>query len=1160
MRSLRSHRVAPCVHSLALGLLLICGLLPAAALAAGAPVQAPLVVACPDDIPPYGFRDAGGRLAGLLPDFWRLFARSSGVPVTLRAAGSAEALALLDSGAADVHAGMPREAGEPEGGADRHAFSRPLFDQELGVFAAGDGSAAPGGDGQALERSRGLTLGLVRGEPGAALLSANFPGMRQRIYADQDSLAAALTLGRVDLAAGPALALRQRLRVLAGDRGFRELRSYPGEALHAVVRAGDTALLARIDAGLAAMPPHDVSRLLAGYTARGVRLPGWGVGSLIAALALAACLLVLRRARLLRKEAEARGRETDLLRDGLLAEMARRRKTQDLLLSAIEQSPSGIIIAYADRRSPPVLNTHALKILGMPEPPPHGELPDHHQWRVYTPAGKMLSKNELPLALALRGQSLVNAEFRLALADGVERWILTNAAPVRDAQDAVRAAIVVFHDITASRLAERELARFKFFLEAGVEEVYLLRPDGVMAYVNEAVARSLGLPRVELLERPATVIAPDLTPAAVNRLLLEVRMAPVTRETVQHSRDGRKLLKELKVFYMRFGDEEYVCGFGRDITEQSRMARELDSTRALFAASLEQAPWGIVIGDAATGNVSIANPEAARLLGLDQEGMVGQCAHDPVPGWCFSDAEGHLVPPERYPLALALAGEETRDLEVRFQLENGPERWLLANAAPVRGPDGEIVAAILVMADITSRKRMENQLVYKALHDSLTGLPNRELCLRRLKLMLDHACVTGRGFAVAFMDLDRFKMLNDSLGHPFGDRVLLEVGRRLSRGVAGRGEVGRFGGDEFVLLVNRAEGAQDARRVIDEALAGLRAPMLVDGQEVRLTASVGVVAGPGVDCSTPENILQNADLAMHRAKDSGRDSVRLFDPGMLRHAQELLALDADIRRGLERDEFVVFYQPIMAADGRTLLGFEALARWRCPARGLVPPHAFIPHAEDSGLIVPLGEQILRKACAGMTAWRDRFACAKRLTLAVNLSARQFLLPDIVDTVRQVLRETALPSARLKLELTESTLMGDPETALSAMRRLKSLGLALAIDDFGTGYSSLAYLQRFPVDILKIDRSFVRDLPSGDADSHALVRAIAALAGSLRLRVVAEGVESREQLDVLAGLGCQAMQGFLFHPPLPADAVEELLLEIEEREAAEQDAPDVRAAS
>jgi len=1136
---------------LALWLAGLCLAGPEAALAQSGPAR--LTLACPDDIPPYCSRDANGQAVGLLPDFWRLYAKKTGTEVELRAVSGAEALLLLESGEADAHAGLPLLA-DPSGTAvggleDRFALSRPLFDQGLGLFANSEQAERLESAGLGLGQAQ-YTVGLASGDQAAAFLSATYPNLRQRVYPDLDALAAGLALGQVDAAAGPVLPLRHRLRALGGAQRYAMLRSYPGAVLRAAVRKGDQALLARINTGLDAISPDDVKNLMAHYSVEAAGPPAWLPGVAVGVLCLLVSFALLRRASRVRKRAEARSHETDLLRDNLLGEMARHRKTQDLLLSAIEQSPSGILIAYANREAPPVLNSHALKILGLETPPPPGKLPDHRLWRVYTAGGKLLSKGELPLAAALcRGESLVNAEFRVALADGTERWILTNAAPVRNAQGEVRAGVVVFHDITASRLAERELARFKFFLEAGVEEVYLLRPNGVVAYVNEAVARSLGHARQELLDIPVAQIDPSLTPEAVFRLLLSVRQAPVTLETLQRTRDGRTVLKELKVFYMRFGDEEYVCGFGRDITEQSRLERELGSTRALFAASLEQAPWGIIIGDAATGRVSIANPAAANLLGVTPEALVGMDVNGHKSIWNFLDAGGGVVTPGETPLGRAIRkGEDTRDLEVRFTLEGGPERWLLANASPVRGASGAIIAGIMVMADITSRKRMETQLVFKALHDALTGLPNRALCLERLQQMLEQACVRGLTFAVAFVDLDRFKMLNDSLGHSFGDRVLLEAARRLSAGVEGQGQVCRFGGDEFVLLVDRAESAEAAQETIRAALADLSRSMSVDGQEVRLTASAGVVIGPGEDCQTAENILQNADLAMHRAKDAGRDRARLFHPGMLRRAQELMALDADIRRGLERDEFLVFYQPIMAASGDEILGFEALARWRSPTRGLVNPHSFIAHAEDSGLIVPLGEQMLRKACAGMTEWRRRFPAARRMTLAVNLSAKQFIQPDIVDTVRQVLRETGLPPALLKLELTESTLMGDPETALTAMRRLKALGVALAIDDFGTGYSSLAYLQRFPVDILKIDRSFVRDLPREDADSHALVRAIAALAGSLRLGIVAEGVETPEQLAMLVELGCQAMQGFLFYPPLPADAVTELMLAIEERPA------------
>jgi len=912
--------------------------------------------------------------------------------------------------------------------------------------------------------------------------------------------------------------------------------------LRAAVRPGDQALLARINAGLETLRPEDVHALEERHARGGRQLPDWAAAAGLGAALLAASLFVLARARRVRRAAEARSRETDLLRDSLMVEMTRHHKTQDLLASALEQSPSGIIIAYADGVTPTVFNSEALRILGLEKPPGPGALREKTPWRTYSATGRFIPFEEQPLATSLiRGDTVEGAEYRLVFPDGDERWIWVNAAPVRDAHGNVRAGVAVFQDTTQSRQAERDLARFKFFLDAGVEEVYLVRPNGVLAYVNEAVARSLGYARQELLELLLVEVDPAFAPDEIAQLLHQVRQGPRTFETVQYTRDRRQVLKEIKAFYMRFGDEEYICAFGRDITEKKRTERELESTRALFAASLEQAPWGIIIGDALTNRVSIANRVAAELLGVEPEILVGMEVHGHLPIWRFLDEEDREMTPGETPLSRAInLGEVTTDLEVRFFLDHGAERWILANASPVRNASGRIVAGIMVMAEITSRKQMEAQLKFKALHDALTGLPNRAMCLELVQQTLDKARRNSLAFAVAFVDLDRFKMLNDSLGHSFGDRVLLEASLRLVNALGSRGSVCRFGGDEFVLLVDRADSLDAAQVLLRTAMENLCRPMRVEGQEVRLTASVGVVLGPVEDDQSAGNVLQNADLAMHRAKDTGRDRMRLFHPGMLRRAQELLALDADMRRGLEQDEFLVYYQPIMSADGTLVRGVEALARWQSPTRGLVCPHAFISHAEESGLIVPLGALVLRRACQEIVSLRKRFASARRISLAVNLSAKQFAQPDLVDMVRQVLRDTGLPAASLKLELTESALMDDPETSLSAMRRLKALGVSLAIDDFGTGYSSLSYLQRFPVDVLKIDRSFVRDLPREDADSRALVRAIAALADSLRLSIVAEGVETREQLDILVGLGCEAVQGFFFHPPLPEAELAELL--------------------
>ncbi|SNS09384.1 PAS domain S-box-containing protein/diguanylate cyclase (GGDEF) domain-containing protein [Humidesulfovibrio mexicanus] len=1130
---------------------------------AAPPVQARdnavLVVACPEDAAPYSYRDADGRAAGLLPDFWRLFAERGGLDVEFRLAPASEALALVEQGQADIHAGLsldgplyppaqgaaaPEEPGASDvsGLEERFAWTRPLMDLGLGLFALEETAATLAEAGNSRLELSGLEVGVVRGDAVSGYLATAFPGLRRREHPDLPTLAAALALGQVRLAAAPVMAFRRRLESLGKPERFALVRRFPGAALRAALRKDDQRLLARVNAGLAALPAEDIL-LLETKNARGPwRLPPWGIPAALCVLALGGSLLVLARARRIRRQAEARSRETDLLRDSLLAEMARHRKTQDLLASAIDQSPSGIAIVYADPATPSVVNGQALGILKLDAVPPHGSIRSNPPWRAYTPMGRHVPGSELPLFLALdKGEVTQGAEYRFVFPDGEERWVLANAAPVRDAQGRVLAGVCVFQDVTATRQAERDLARFKFFLDAGVEEVYLMRPGGTLAYVNEAVARSLGYARQELLDMPFGDIDPGYGPEGVYRLLHQVRQGPHSFETEQMARDRRRVLKEIKAFYMRFGEDEYICAFGRDITEKRRLERDLESTSALFAASLEQAPWGIIIGDAATGCVSIANDAAGRMLGVQAETLVGMAVDGHLPCWLFLDENDNTVMPGQTPLSRALAcGESTRDLEVRFLLNGGPERALLVNASPVRNAEGRVIAAILVMADITARKRMERQLSFKALHDPLTGLPNRARCLELVREAVRRSQGQRRPPAVAFVDLDRFKMVNDSLGHSVGDLVLVEAARRLAAALEGQGRVCRFGGDEFVLLVEGAHSRDEAEELLRLAVEELCLPMRVGGRELRLTASAGIVLEPEEDDEEAESVLQKADLAMHRAKESGRDRMRLFHPGMLLRAQELMALDADMRRGLEQGEFVACYQPIVSVSDGSILGVEALARWRSPTRGLVGPKHFIPHAEESGLIVSLGGQVLRLACREMAALRRRSPAARRMFLSVNLSARQFAQPDLVGTVSQVLRESGLPSSLLKLELTESALMGDPEAALAAMRRLKALGVSLAIDDFGTGYSSLSYLQRFPVDVLKIDRAFVRDLPCADADGRALVGAISALAESLRLTLVAEGVETGEQLEILAAIGCEAVQGYLFHPPLSGPELEALL--------------------
>jgi diguanylate cyclase (GGDEF)-like protein len=408
-------------------------------------------------------------------------------------------------------------------------------------------------------------------------------------------------------------------------------------------------------------------------------------------------------------------------------------------------------------------------------------------------------------------------------------------------------------------------------------------------------------------------------------------------------------------------------------------------------------------------------------------------------------------------------------------------------------------------------------------------LPNRLLLLNRLEYALDIAARAEASMAVLYLDIDRFKVINESLGHDVGDRLLMAVAHRLRNIIRRSDIVARLGGDEFVLVLTDFDSPVYVAHVAGKLLTHLLETLSLEGHRIRVTGSIGISIFPqdGRDART---LLRSADIAMYRAKEEGRNGFRFFDPTMNSRALERLDLESNLRQAVEAQEFVLHFQPkVMLAD-RSALGTEALIRWQHPKRGLVPPIDFIALAEETGLIVPIGAWVLRAACEQTQLWRCNGAAD--LTVAVNLSARQFNQPDLVAEVRRVLEETGLPPPALDIELTESTVMDGPEQAIATLRQLRDLGVRVAVDDFGTGYSSLSYLKKLPINSLKIDRSFITDLIN-DQDDAAIVQTIIALGKVLRLEVVAEGVETAEQANFLADNGCHIGQGYFFARPLPA---------------------------
>ena len=449
----------------------------------------------------------------------------------------------------------------------------------------------------------------------------------------------------------------------------------------------------------------------------------------------------------------------------------------------------------------------------------------------------------------------------------------------------------------------------------------------------------------------------------------------------------------------------------------------------------------------------------------------------------------------------------------------------------------EFLAGIAQTVGIAiDRHRDIAHIAYLAEHDALTGLPNRTLLNRKVVTLLEKAAQAGRSLAVAFVDLDNFKLVNDSLGHAAGDELLKVVAQRISAQVRSSGVVSRIGGDEFIVVLEENQDPFHER--LKAILEGISEPLTIDGVKIRVTCSIGVA------CSrkhgdTASELFANADMALYRVKESGRNGIQLFTPAMGEEARSKLSRIEELRRAVERDEFVLHYQPQKDIRSGQVIGVEALVRWQHPVEGLLLPGTFIPLAEETGLVVPIGDMVLREACRQARAWQEKGL--PTLRIAVNVSARQFLENSLIDQVASALRAAELDPQWLELELTESLIMRDVEGAIERMHELKELGVSFAIDDFGTGYSSLSTLRRFPLSRLKIDRSFIADIPEKAGDM-AITSAIVSLGKTLELEVVAEGVETEEQVRFLEGAGCEMFQGYLFARPLPASEVETLITE------------------
>jgi diguanylate cyclase (GGDEF)-like protein/PAS domain S-box-containing protein len=670
-------------------------------------------------------------------------------------------------------------------------------------------------------------------------------------------------------------------------------------------------------------------------------------------------------------------------------------------------------------------------------------------------------------------------------------------------------------DLTPAFAAEQILATV-------ADPVIVCDRDGRIRFTNDAAAAVFGYAQGELAGAPIELLAEPQAGIA-ERLRAAAGSAVRDEEMVFRTRGGERVDVGVS-FSPLVDDRRETVGavlIARDFRARKRAEAAVRESEERYRTLFQRNQAG-VFRTSIAGVILDCNDAFARILGF---GARGECIGKSMLHH-YTDLWQRTELLQKMRAAGSLADEE-----VALKRVDGSPAWILANAILI-AKDGEPEALEGTVIDITQRKNAERQIVYQAYHDALTGLPNRMLFYDRLSQALSLARRDDLGVAVLFLDLDQFKLVNDTLGHAAGDRLLIEVARRLQQSVRASDTVARVGGDEFTLLLRNVEAGADAARAAQKVLEAIARPVEVEGQRLYLTTSVGISLFPA-DGEEAEALLVSADIAMYRAKELGRNGFQMCTPAMNAKSVARLTLERDLRLALERGEFSLLYQPqVRVASGLTV-GVEALLRWNHPQRGLVAPSEFIAVAEETRLILPIGEWVLRTACEQARMWH--LDSCPELRVAVNLSALQFQQRNLVAAVHAILVETAVDPGCLVLEITESAAMQDADLTVEVLEMLRGMGLRIAIDDFGTGHASLSYLRQFPIDALKIDRVFVSDLETS-REGSAIINAIIGLAHGLDLEVIAEGVETAGQLRFLADRGCDEYQGYLSTAPLDAASV------------------------
>ncbi len=729
-------------------------------------------------------------------------------------------------------------------------------------------------------------------------------------------------------------------------------------------------------------------------------------------------------------------------------------------------------------------------------------------------------------SLNLRPSSAISKERTFVAKNGERVEMMLSIAPVLQHGESA-GAVLIGRDIRDRKENERQIRKAVMLLESTLDST----ADGILVVGDDGKILSYNQRFLDMWRIPKSVLTRDdwkafesildqlSDPEAFLRSTQMIEKQPYAESyDLVECQDGRRFERYSAGRRIEGVANARVWSF-RDVTAKHTAEEALRDSELRYRLLFEQNAAGVCVTKL-DGEIVDCNVTFASMLGYDRAELIGN-----------KIALLHERPAERAEIELMLQQAKTvNSVETELRRKTGGSLYVLQNLTLA----GDRIH--MTVADISDRKRAEEQIEFHAYHDVLTHLPNRKLFTDRLSQNLTHARRTGKPLAVMFVDLDHFKSINDTLGHTAGDELLLEMARRLRGCVREDDTVARLGGDEFTIILSELRHPEDAVTVAEKIIKAVQKSITIGGMPIDVSASIGIALYP-VDGNDPESLLRNADSAMYRAKESGRNTYQLCTDEMKGRALQRLSLESKLRRAVQEQQLVLHYQPQVSLGDGKVIGAEALLRWNDPERGYVYPASFIPVAEESRLILPIGEWVLRTACTQMREWRDRGLALPRIS--INLSPRQFQQQDLVDTVRRVLEETGLEAKALEIEITEGTAMANAEASIETLHALRELGCSISIDDFGTGYSSLNYLKRFPITCVKVDSAFVRDLTRNEGDA-AIVSAVIAIARSLKLRVIAEGVETEEQLAFLRKRKCDAAQGYYFSRPVEAQGLAEYI--------------------